>query len=105
MLGCWTNEPGPSRAPPLLLALSPSPTPLHPLRSLPLSLLQLPSPLALILRRTQGDTQGGDYDPILQMGKVRPEGWDLLRHPPVPPPPAPVESFPRLTLIMINPVA
>ena len=30
-------------------------------------------PLALILRRTQGDTQGGDYDPILQMGKVRPE--------------------------------
>lgn len=48
-----------------------TPPPFHPPRLPP-----LPSgsfPLPLILRRTQGDMQGGDYDPILQMGKVRPE--------------------------------
>lgn len=79
MLGCWTNEPGPSRRPPP----PPSPPSLHP-HSTPCA---FPSPLQLppscFDLKTQGDTQGGDYDPILQMGKGEArEGWDLHpRHP------------------------
>lgn len=73
VLGCWASEPGVNQDPAgrllLLPALLPS-TPTPPPEPSPSSLRLPPSPLD---RRAQGDAQGGDYDPILQMGKVRPE--------------------------------
>lgn len=74
MLGCWASEPGVNQDPagrlPLLPALLPS-TPTPPPEPSPSSLRLPPSPLDL--KKSPGRQKDGDYDPILQMGKVRPE--------------------------------